>query len=506
MTASLLELTGIDKRYPGVHALADVDLSLEAGEVHALLGQNGAGKSTLMKIIAGAEAPDRGTMSLRGRHVPQGSPAAARAAGVGIVFQELSLVPTMSVGENVLLGRWDGRGRWPDIRRTERAAEPHLRRIGLDVPAGTRVDRLNVAERQLVEIAKALSTDVSVLLLDEPTSALSDRESRRLFDVIRGLKAEGVAIGYVSHRLPEVLEIADRITVLRDGRRVGSFAAVDVAEAELAQLMVGERIALGASARAADGAATSGVTRGTDGGKPLFRAIGFGRPPRLKPVDIEVGAGEVVTVFGLVGAGRSQLARALFGLDPGTHGRLEIDGRQIRLRSPADAIAAGIGYVGEDRAAGLVPRMSVGENITLASMPRLTRRGMVDRTAARRIGTQYIERLGIRTPSVDHPVGTLSGGNQQKVLLARWLCSQARFLILDDPVRGVDVAAKEDVFRLVRDLTADGAGVLYFTSELREARMLGDRLLVMAGGRVARELSPTANEDEIMTAAGGVDV
>jgi ABC-type sugar transport system ATPase subunit len=500
VTAPLLELTGVDKRYPGVHALADVDLSLEAGEVHALLGQNGAGKSTLMKIIAGAEAPDRGTISLRGRPVPQGAPAAARAAGIGIVFQELSLVPTMSVGENVLLGRWDGRGRWPDVRRTERAAEPHLRRIGLDVPAGTRVDRLNVAERQLVEIAKALSTDVSVLLLDEPTSALSDRESRRLFDVIRGLKAEGVAVGYVSHRLPEVLGIADRITVLRDGRRVGSFAAADVAEAELAQLMVGERVTLGASARTADGSSAS------NGREPLFRAVGFGRPPRLKPVDLDVAAGEVVTVFGLVGAGRSRLARALFGLDPAAMGWLEVDGRQVRLRSPADAIAAGIGYVGEDRSAGLVPRMSVGENITLASMPRLTRRGMVDRAAARRIGTRYVERLGIRTPSVDHPVGTLSGGNQQKVLLARWLCSQARLLILDDPVRGVDVAAKEDVFRLVRELTADGAGILYFTSELREARMLGDRLLVMADGRVARELSPTANEDEIMAAAGGVDV
>jgi ABC-type sugar transport system ATPase subunit len=492
---TLLELADIGKSYPGVRALDGVDLTLEPGEVHALLGQNGAGKSTLMKIIAGAEAPDGGTVTLRGEPVQPGSPAAARAAGIGIVFQELSLVPTMSVGENVLLGRWDVRWGRPDVRRTERAATQHLRRIGLDIPAGTRVDRLSVAERQLVEIAKALSSDVSVLLLDEPTSALSDREARRLFAVIRGLTAEGVAVVYVSHRLPEVLEIADRVTVLRDGRRVGSVDIADVDEAELARLMVGERVTL-----------SEYTPRGDTGREVLVRATEFGRPPRLKPVDLEVHAGEVVTVFGLVGAGRSRLARALFGLEPATSGQLEVDGRAVTPRSPAEAIAAGIGYVGEDRAAGLVPRMSVGENITLASMPRLTRRGVIDRDAARRLGTSYVKRLGIRTPSVDQQVRTLSGGNQQKVLLARWLCAQARFLILDDPVRGVDVAAKEDVFRLVRELAADGAGVLYLTSELREARTLGDRLLVMADGGIARELSPSASEEEIMTAAGGIHV
>lgn len=494
---SLLRLHDIRKSYPGVQALAGVDLDVDGGEVHALLGQNGAGKSTLMKIVAGAEQPDQGTVELDGERVPSGSPSAARDRGIGIVFQELSLVPTMSIGENVLIGRWQVRGRSVDIARTEEAARTHLERVGLELDPSTRVDSLGMAERQLVEIAKALSADARVLLLDEPTSALSDRESQRLFDVIRDLTEEGVAIVYVSHRLPEVLRISDRITVLRDGNRVAALETATATEEELAEHMVGESVSLDV------GAAAEGMARATPG-DVVLRAEGLGRPPRLKPVDLELRAGEVVTVFGLVGAGRTRLASTLFGIEPATRGTLEVDGERVHLDSPRAAIAAGLGYVGEDRAAGLVPAMSVAENITLASLPRLGDGLQLDRAKERELGQRHVDQLNIRTPSVDQRVSALSGGNQQKVLLARWLCSGARILLLDDPVRGVDVGAKEEVFRLVGGLAEDGVAVLYLTSELREARGLGDRLLVMADGAITRELSPSASEGEIMTAAGGV--
>lgn len=492
----LLELRGIRKSYPGVHALTGVDLDVEAGEVHALLGQNGAGKSTLMKIIAGAETPNSGSMRLEGEPVPFGSPVEARDRGIGIVFQELSLVPTISVGENVLLGRWQGRGPLVSVRDTEEAARPFLEMVGLDADPSMRTERLGVAERQLVEIAKALSSEVKVLLLDEPTSALSDREAHRLFQVISDLTATGVAVIYVSHRLPEVLQICDRVTVLRDGGHAGDLDIADTDEAELARRMVGAAVTLDAPPAPATKPSSEVVVR----------AVGLAHLPYLKPTDLQIHAGEVVTVFGLVGAGRSRLAKTLFGIEPATEGTLELFGSPVRLKSPADAIAAGVGYVGEDRSAGLVPRMSVAQNIVLASLPRLTRGVTFDRAEERRLGEHYVTELNIRTPSVDQVVSALSGGNQQKVLLARWLCSGARFLVLDDPVRGVDVGAKEEVFRLVRDLAADGVAVLYITSEIREARTLGDRMLVMSGGRIVAELPPNSTEGEIMTAAGGVHV
>jgi ribose transport system ATP-binding protein len=493
----VLRLRGVSKSFPGVQALAGVGLDVNAGGVHALLGENGAGKSTLMKIIAGSLVPDEGMLVLDGEPLPTGSPAAARLRGVGAVYQELSLVPSMSVGENVLLGRWERHHGMIDVRRTERDARPFLERIGLDVRPTTLVRDLGVAERQLVEIAKALSARVRVLLLDEPTSALSDRESRRLFGVVRDLVAGGVAVIYVSHRLPEILEIADRITVLRDGRQVGEIAADDATEQQLARMMVGHDLS---QSTAAGGAAHPTEDR------PVLVARGLGRPPRLKPVDLTVREGEIVSVFGLVGAGRSRLARALFGIDPPTTGEIELFGRPARLRTPADAIAAGVGYVGEDRSVGLVPTMSVGENITLASLNRTGRGPLLGIDAERALAERYIRELNIRPPSARHRVVKLSGGNQQKVLLARWLCAGSRLLILDDPVRGVDVGAKEEVYRLVRELAAGGVAVLYFTSEIREAQMLGSRVVVMAGGGIVDELPPTASDDRIMTAAGGAHV
>jgi ABC-type sugar transport system ATPase subunit len=491
---ALLELEGARKAYPGVRALQGVDLRVERGEVHALLGENGAGKSTLMKVVAGSVTPDAGHMTVDGDPVPLGSLEAAKASGVALVYQDLSLVPQLSVGENVLLGRWTTT-RWRTVAWEElhATARRHLGRIGLDVDPRRRVDELGMAERQLVEIAKALSGDVRVLLLDEPTSALSDPEARRLFGIVRDLTSSGVAVVYVSHRLPEVLDIADRISVLRDGQLVGTVRATDVDEARLARMMVG---------RAVGGGAPPAPVAG-NGAPAAMRARALARPPRLKPVDLELRAGEVVAVFGLVGSGRTRLARTLFGLEPATGGTLEVAGQPVHVASPADAIALGIGYLGEDRAAGIVPRMTLAENITLASLGRLGRGPLLATGQERQLARRFADELGIRAP-LDRRAETLSGGNQQKLVLARWLCSGARVLVLDDPTRGIDVGAKEEVFRLVRRLAGDGAAILYLTSETREAQTLADRVLIMAGGRIVRSVDPHVPEEEMMAAAGGV--
>jgi ribose transport system ATP-binding protein len=492
---ALLELEGAGKTYPGVRALQGVDLRVERGEVHALLGENGAGKSTLMKVVAGAVTPDAGRMTVDGDPVPLGSLEAARTSGVALVYQDLSLVPQLSVGENVLLGRWTTT-RWRTVawERLHATARRHLGRVGLDVDPHRRVAELGTAERQLVELAKALSNDVRVLLLDEPTSALSDPEARRLFGIIRDLTSSGVAVVYVSHRLPEVLDIADRISVLRDGQLVGTVRATDVDEAQLARMMVGHAVG---------GAAAAPAPVAGDGVSTALRARGLARPPRLKPVDLELRAGEVVAVFGLVGSGRTRLARTLFGLEPATDGTLEVAGRPAHIAAPADAIELGIGYLGEDRAAGIVPRMTLAENITLSSLGRLGRGALLDAGQERQLARRFANELDIRAP-LDRRAETLSGGNQQKLVLARWLCSGARVLVLDDPTRGIDVGAKDEVFRLVRRLAGDGAAILYLTSETREAQTLADRILIMAGGRIVRSVDPDAPEEEMMAAAGGV--
>jgi ABC-type sugar transport system ATPase subunit len=450
-----------------------------------------------MKVIAGSVTPDTGRMTVGGDEVRFGSPEEARARGIGIVYQELSLVGPLSVGENVFLGRWHGPRGIVDWSALNGAAGEPLRRIGFDVDSTRLVRDLGMAERQLVEIAKALSSEVRVLLLDEPTSALSDREAHRLFEIIRDLTRSGVAVVYVSHRLREVLEIADRVTVLRDGEKIETVPAKEVDEGRLARLMVGH--ALASELDAGTPPTSTGEAR------VVLRAQGLARPPRLKPVDLELRAGEIVAVFGLVGAGRTRLARTLFGLEPATEGTLELGGREQSIESPVDAIASGVGYLGEDRAMGVVPRLPLAANITLASLGRISTGPVLNFGQEKTVAKQYSGELGIRT-AVERLAGTLSGGTQQKTVLARWLCSNARILVLDDPTRGIDVGAKDEVFRLVRRLADEGVAVLYLTSEIREARSLAHRVLVMADGRIVGAFAPDATEEEIMTAAGGVVV
>jgi ribose transport system ATP-binding protein len=495
--APLLRLEGVSKAYPGVQALAGVDFEVDAGEVHALLGENGAGKSTLMKVIAGSVDPDTGRMTVGGDEIPFGSPEQARSRGIGIVYQDLSLVAPLSIAENVYLGHWHGPRGIVDWSSLYEAARAPLSRIGFDVDPRRLVRNLGMAERQLVEIAKALSSEIRVLLLDEPTSALSDREARRLFEIIRDLTKSGVAVVYVSHRLPEVLKIAERVTVLRDGQKIGTVSAADVDEGRLARMMVGHELASVAT--------EAPPPTKADERSIVLRATGLARPPRLKPVDLELRAGEIVGVFGLVGAGRTRLARTLFGLEPATEGTLEVDGRQRSINSPVDAIAAGLGYLGEDRTVGVVPRLPVSANITLASLGRVSTGPVINFGRENDVAKSYAEELGIRT-AIDRLAGTLSGGNQQKAVLARWLCSNARILVLDDPTRGIDVGAKDEVFRLVRRLADEGVAVLYLTSEVREARSLAHRVLVMADGRIVGSYAPSTTEEEIMAAAGGVVV
>jgi ABC-type sugar transport system ATPase subunit len=449
-----------------------------------------------MKVIAGSVTPDAGHMTVGGAEVAFGSPEQARSRGIGIVYQDLSLVPQLSIAENVYLGRWHGPRGLVDWSALYGAAAEPLRRIGFDVDPRRLVRELGMAERQLVEIAKALSSEISVLLLDEPTSALSDREAHRLFEIVRDLTRSGVAVVYVSHRLPEVLKIAERVTVLRDGRKIETLATAEVDEGKLARLMVGHELA----GEPDETTALAGPEAG-----PILRAEGLARPPRLKPVDLELRAGEIVGVFGLVGAGRTRLARMLFGLEPATEGTLEIDGRERVIRSPVSAIDAGLGYLGEDRAMGVVPRLPLAANITLASLGRVSLGPVLNFRREKGVAKRYAEELSIRA-TLDRLVGTLSGGNQQKAVLARWLCSNARVLILDDPTRGIDVGAKDEVYRLVRRLAEEGVALLYLTSEIREARALGHRVLVMADGQIAGSFGPNATEEEIMTAAGGVVV
>jgi ribose transport system ATP-binding protein len=490
----LLELEGASKSYPGVRALDLVDLGVERGEVHAVLGENGAGKSTLMKIVAGSVRPDAGRMNVEGSVVPFGSPEAARSAGIGMVYQDLSLVPGLSIAENVLLGRWP-KTRWGmvDWEALLSEAGVHLEEIGLERESRQPVRQLGMAERQLVEVAKALSIKVKVLLLDEPTSALSDREASRLFDIIKQLRSRGVGVVYVSHRLPEVLAIADRVTVLRDGRLISTVKAEEVDEAELARMMVGREVDIAPARTARERGPRDEV---------VLRAEGLGRPPRLRPINLELRAGEVVGVFGLMGSGRTRFARALFGMEPATEGTLEVGGHPVRIQSPSDAIDAGIGYLGEDRSVGIVPRMTVSANVTLASLDRISRGPFLDFDAEQRVARRFVDDLAIRT-ALDRLAETLSGGNQQKLVLARWLCSEARILILDDPTRGIDVGAKEEVYRLVRRLAEEGVAVLYLTSEIREARSMGDRILIMSNGRIVGTFQPDAPEEQIMAAAGG---
>jgi ribose transport system ATP-binding protein len=492
--APLLALRGISKAYPGVQALKDVDFDLYAGEVHALVGENGAGKSTLMKIMGGAIRRDAGEVCSDGKPLLVSTPAEALAAGIRTIHQEFSLVPELSVADNMFLGREPVDLQLIQSGRMREGARRILDELGAPFDASARVGSLSVGERQLVEIGKALAANARVIAMDEPTAALTDRETERLFGVVARLKARGVGIIYISHRLEELQRIADRVTVMRDGQRVETRPMAGTTIAELIRLMVGRPLEDEFPARPFRGS-----------GRVALHALGLRRRGVLHDVDLEIREGEILGIAGLMGSGRTELLRALFGADPIDGGRILLDGRPIVLGSPADAIRRGIALVPEDRKEqGLVLQMMIRENVTLAGLPAVSPLGWVRRKAERAVAVGYVREMRIRTPSTERSTSDLSGGNQQKVVLAKWLFTGARVLLFDEPTRGIDVGAKAEIYELLVRLAAEGKAVVMVSSEMPEILGLSDRIAVLHEGRIAGVLSrDEASQEAILRLATG---
>jgi simple sugar transport system ATP-binding protein len=501
----LLALRGITKTFPGVRALDEVDFTLQAGEVHALLGENGAGKSTLIKVLTGVYPRDAGSIELAGRALAPRSPAHAQSLGISTVYQEVNLIPNLSVAENLFLGRqpttrW-GCIRWRQINR--RAAE-RLRRLDIDIDVTRSLNSYSIAIQQMVALARALDVDARVLILDEPTSSLDAGEVAQLFTVMRRLKQDGLGIVFITHFLEQVYAIADRITVLRNGRRVCETPARELPRLALVARMLGREVESDSPAGSRGGcvvpAPTSAAPAKREGASPLLRARHFARRGNLAPLDLDIHRGEIVGLAGLLGSGRTETARLLFAADRPDSGTLEIDGRPTRLRSPRHAIATGLGFCPEDRKReGIVPELSVRENIVLALQARRGWYRRVGRRDQQRLVDRYIAALKIATPNAHKPVGQLSGGNQQKVILARWLAADPRLLILDEPTRGIDIGAKAEIEKLVRELCADGLALLFISSELDEVVRTCNTVVVLRDRRKIGELTGAALDlDAIM--------
>ncbi|RUL87330.1 sugar ABC transporter ATP-binding protein [Tautonia sociabilis] len=492
---TLLRLTGIGKAFSGVQALQGVSFDLRAGEVHALVGENGAGKSTLIKVITGAHQPDEGTMEVLGLPVEENDPVRSRALGIAAIYQQPALFPDLTVAENIALGLEPGGPlhlvRWHDRRRRAKAL---LDRIGATIDPEVEVRRLTMPEQQLVEIARALGADARILIMDEPTASLGDQEVEHLFAVVRELKAQGVGIIYISHRLEELPQVADRVTALRDGRLVGTRAMAEVDRAELIRMMVGRELS----------AVFPKVE--VEPGAVVLEVQGLGcRASGVRDVSFFVRSGEILGLAGLVGAGRTETARVLFGLTPADSGTIRLDGQPVRIESPDDAVALGIAYVPEDRRRhGIIPPMSVASNATLATLGAISTFGLLDFRKERTLAATMVDRLGVKTPSIDSPAGVLSGGNQQKVALARWLASGPRVLILDEPTQGIDVGAKAEIHRLMGELAKQGMAIVMISSELPEILGMSDRIAVMYGGTIVGTVDRSAaSQEEILHLALG---
>jgi ribose transport system ATP-binding protein len=502
VTNLLLACSAIEKSFPGVQALVHAGIGVRAGEIHALVGENGAGKSTLIKILTGAHLPDRGTIELDGRVIRIENPIDAKRAGIAAIYQEFNLVPALTVRENLFLGREPRRLLNADAERV--TAHAILDRIGADIDPETLVRDLDLARQQLIEIARALLSDARILIMDEPTAALTPREVDRLFTILEDLRARGHGILFISHRLNEIARIADRVTVMRDGSTLGTWPVAEMPQNRMIALMVGR--ALDSSFPARRGTATCTVAastvaanpvaarKGTTGGKseavvpPLLEVRDL-RGGRVRGVSFTLHAGEVLGLAGLVGAGRTEVARLIFGADHPESGLIVIDGRPVAIRSPRDAIRRGICLLTEDRKGqGLVLGLSARDNFSLANLARFSRGGWI---AARREASafaRYVESLHIRISGPEQLARNLSGGNQQKLLVARWLESDSRIVIFDEPTRGIDVGAKREMYHLIRDLATRGKGILMISSELPEVIGMSDRILVMHEGRISGEI------------------
>jgi monosaccharide-transporting ATPase len=499
-SAPILELRGIFKRYPGVQALSRVDFRLFAGEVHALMGQNGAGKSTLIKVVTGVARADAGQILLEGKEIDPDSPLAAQAVGISTVYQEVNLCPNLSVAENIFLGRGEAgtyKIRWKDMRRE---AEQLLCGLNLDVDVTAPLAEYSIAIQQMAAIARSLSMQARILILDEPTSSLSEDEVSMLFSVLRRLKAQGMAILFVTHFLDQTFDISDRITVLRNGERVGEYPVAELSPQSLVAKMVGREIAEGEPSRSQNAetralhapAKAAAQARG-----PLFlSAENLGRRGSVHGVSVEVRAGESVGMGGLLGSGRTETARLLFGIDRADEGSLKIDQATVRITSPVDAIQYGIGFCPEDRKVeGILGELSVRENVILALQAKRGVFHTLTRKRQQEIVDAFVLLLGIKVEDAEVPISTLSGGNQQKAILARWMATDPRMLILDEPTRGIDIAAKLEIMRQVMDLRDKGMAVLFISSEMDEVVKYSDRIVVMRDRRKVGEIDASQADE-----------
>ncbi|MCW8131360.1 MAG: sugar ABC transporter ATP-binding protein [Planctomycetota bacterium] len=485
----------IAKRFPGVQALSDVSFEIAAGSCHALCGENGAGKSTLGKILGGIHAPDGGRICLDGKPVHFRDPRDARAAGVAVVHQELAFCENLSVAENLCLGALPARGGFIDRAKMEERAREMLEAIGAGLDVRAPVGRLTVGQQQMVQIAAAMSGQARAIVFDEPTSSLTQHETEKLFELLRRLRAQGVTCIYVSHRMAEIFAICDAVTVLRDGRHVATCSIQGLTEDELVQMMIGRKVEAPRPAHV-DAAP----------GEELLRVENLASPGRFSGVSFALRAGEVLGMAGLVGAGRTEVAQALFGLDPAATGRIVVQGREAAIRSARDAMAAGLGLVPEDRKRhGLVLSMNCRENATLPMLERLARWAFVRGGEERGLVDAYFRTLNVRAPDMDFPAAGLSGGNQQKIALAKWLASRCRILLLDEPTRGVDIGAKAEIHALIGRLACEGHAILLISSEMPELLGLSTRILVLREGRVAGERSRAeATQDGLMRLMAGL--
>lgn len=487
----LLRMEQIDKRFPGVYALDHVDFDLYAGEVHVLLGENGAGKSTLVKILSGSLTKDSGRIFIQEEEVGDLNPQRAQELGIGMVYQEGSLVPSLSVAENIFLGQ-PPRNRigLVDWREMYRRAAAMLADLGVKIDPGMEIRRLELGEQQSTEIARVLSKQPRILVLDEPTSALSEVERERFFEIVRRLRERGVGIIYISHRLGEVPLVGQRVTVLRDGQVIGTLSAEEADEETLVRMMVGRRLAEQFPKHAGEQ------------GKTILRVEDLSLDNVLQGLSFEVRQGEILGIFGLLGAGQPELARTLFGLEPQPAGRIYLNGHQVHIRRPADAIRYGMGLLTRNRREGIVPRLAIPPNVTLAKVSQQPIYGVLDLQAEKETASRFVSELRILPPSLDRLVFYLSGGNQQKVVLARWLFSAARLLIFDEPTRGIDVGAKAEVFALMDRLTQEGVGIIMISSEMPELLAMADRILVMRAGQFTAEYRRgEASQEELLRSA-----
>jgi rhamnose transport system ATP-binding protein len=493
--AVVLKAIGIAKTFGGVQALKGVTFELRAGEVHGLIGENGAGKSTLIKIITGAEQPDEGRLEINGQLIAVNNPIAARALGVAVIYQQPALFPDLSVAENIAIGlESTGPWHWINWNARRRRAVELLARVGARIHPDTDVRTLAMPEQQLVEVARALGSNARILVMDEPTASLSEREVEHLIGVVRQLRSQAVGIVYVSHRIEELLQIADRVTALRDGALIGTRDIGEVTRGDLIRMMVGRELsAVFPKIEVAPGEIL------LEARHIICRAAG------VRDVSFVVRAGEILGLAGLVGAGRTELARMLFGLTPADAGQILLVGRPVMIRSPAQAVELGIAYVPEDRRRhGVILEMPVAANATLAILRRISSLGWLDASRERSLAESLVDRLGIKTTSVESPVGKLSGGNQQKVALARWLATKPRVLILDEPTQGIDVGAKAEIHRLMGELVRQGMAIIMISSEMPEILGMSDRIGVMCGGRLAATLDRSdATQEKLLALALG---